>query len=189
MEGLLVWRMAGVQRRYSASGPESGVHLPLTYCAYRGWRTTSPDTSHCLTASHVTPFENISYVTQHAKLWYTGCDIPAPVSDPESSHDAAAIPCDLCRRAPLSRKCREKAFVGGTLEEQSRLLIIAQAILNQERPTILRDHLNFLWVAGGAILGGYVAVALRQVTGLFHIVRCFAVAVATALAVTPYLLV
>ncbi|MFO0812393.1 MAG: hypothetical protein U0796_04190 [Gemmatales bacterium] len=81
------------------------------------------------------------------------------------------------------------AGVTSQLEEQSRLLIIAQAILNQERPTILRDHLNFLWVAGGAILGGYVAVALRQVTGLFHIVRCFAVAVATALAVTPYLLV
>ena len=81
------------------------------------------------------------------------------------------------------------ASVTSHLEEQSRLLIIAQAILNQERPTILRDHLNFLWVAGGAILGGYVAVALRQVTGLFHIVRCFAVAVATALAVTPYLLV
>lgn len=81
------------------------------------------------------------------------------------------------------------AGVTSQLEEQSRLLIIAQAILNQERPTILRDHLNFLWVAGGAILGGYVAVALRQVTGLFHIVRCIAVAVATALAVTPYLLV
>ena len=81
------------------------------------------------------------------------------------------------------------ASVTSQLEEQSKLVIIAQAILNQERPTVLRDHLNFLWVAGGAILGGYVAVALRQVTGLFLIVRCFAVAVATALAVTPYLLV
>ena len=81
------------------------------------------------------------------------------------------------------------AGVTTRLEEQSRLLILAQALLNPNQPTILRDYLNFLWVAFGAILGGYVAVALRQVTGLFHIVRCFAVAVATALAVTPYLLV
>jgi hypothetical protein len=81
------------------------------------------------------------------------------------------------------------AGVTAQLEEQSRLLIIAQAILNPDRPTVLRDLLNFVWVAIGAILGGYVAVALRQVTGLFHIVRCFAVAVATALAITPYLLV
>lgn len=81
------------------------------------------------------------------------------------------------------------AGVTTKLEDESRLLIVAQAILNQDRPSVLRDQLNFLWVAGGAILGGYVAVALRQVTGPFLIVRCFAVAVATALAITPYVLV
>lgn len=81
------------------------------------------------------------------------------------------------------------AGVTTKLEDESRLLIVAQAILNQDRPSVLRDQLNFLWVAGGAILGGYVAVALRQVTGTFLIVRCFAVAVATALAITPYVLV
>jgi hypothetical protein len=81
------------------------------------------------------------------------------------------------------------AGVTAQLEEQSRLLIIAQTILSPDRPTVLRDTLNFVWVAIGSLLGGYVAVALRQVTGLFHIVRCFAVAVATALAITPYLLV
>ncbi len=81
------------------------------------------------------------------------------------------------------------AGVTTELEEKSRLIIIAQAALHQDRPTILRDHLNFLWVAGGAILGGYVAVALRQVTGVHHVVKYFAVSVATALAVTPYVLV
>lgn len=81
------------------------------------------------------------------------------------------------------------AGVTTQLEEKSRLIIIAQAALHQDRPTILRDHLNFLWVAGGAILGGYVAVALREVTGVHHVVKYFAVSVATALAVTPYVLV
>ena len=81
------------------------------------------------------------------------------------------------------------AGVTTKLEDESRLIVVAQALLNHDRPTVLRDQLNFLWVAGGAILGGYVAVALRQVTGGFRIVRCFAVAVATALAITPYVLV
>lgn len=81
------------------------------------------------------------------------------------------------------------AGVATQLEERTRFLVVARAILSPDHPTVLRDCLNFLWVAGGAILGGYVAVALRQVTGLFHIVRSFAVSVATALAVTPYVLV
>lgn len=56
-------------------------------------------------------------------------------------------------------------------------------------PTVLRDHINFLWVGGGAILGGYVAVALKQISGLHHVVKYFAVSVATALAITPYVLI
>lgn len=58
-----------------------------------------------------------------------------------------------------------------------------------DKPTVLRDHINFFWVGGGAILGGYVAVALRQISGLHHVVKYFAVSVATALAVTPYVLI
>lgn len=81
------------------------------------------------------------------------------------------------------------AGVTTRLEDDARLVLIAQAILNHDRPTVLRDQINFLWVAGGAILGGYVAVALRQITGLHHVVKYFAVSVATALATTPYVLV
>jgi hypothetical protein len=58
-----------------------------------------------------------------------------------------------------------------------------------DKPTVLRDHINFFWVGGGAILGGYVAVALRQISGLHHVVKYFAVSVATAIAVTPYVLI
>jgi len=62
-------------------------------------------------------------------------------------------------------------------------------IVAADQPTVLRDHINFFWVGGGAILGGYVAVALRQISGLHHVVKYFAVSVATALAITPYVLI
>lgn len=80
------------------------------------------------------------------------------------------------------------ANVTAHLEEEARYLIAAQAILQPERPAVLRNSLNICWVAVGAILGGYVAVALRNVTGLHHIVKYYAVSVATALATAPYVL-
>lgn len=81
------------------------------------------------------------------------------------------------------------AGIATKLEDNTRFLVIAQAVLNHDRPSVLRDQLNLLWVAGGAILGGYVAVALREISGLHHIVKYFAVSVATAVAVTPYVLI
>jgi hypothetical protein len=81
------------------------------------------------------------------------------------------------------------AGITTTLEEQTRFLVAAQALFGAEQPTVLRDQLNFLWVAFGSLLGGYVAVALRNITGMIKIVRCYAVSVATAMALTPYLLV
>lgn len=81
------------------------------------------------------------------------------------------------------------AGITSKLEEQTRFLVAAQALFAADQPTVLRDQLHFLWVAGGAILGGYVAVALRNITGLMHIVKCFAVSVVTAVALAPYLLV
>ena len=75
------------------------------------------------------------------------------------------------------------------LEEQTRWLLALQVLFGAEQPGVLRDQLHFLWVAGGALLGGYVAVALRQVTGLIHVLRCYAVSVATAIALAPYILV
>lgn len=74
------------------------------------------------------------------------------------------------------------------LEQEARFLIAAQAILNADHPTVLRNTFHLCWVAGGAILGGYVAVALRRISGMHHIVRYFAVSVVTALATAPYVL-
>lgn len=67
--------------------------------------------------------------------------------------------------------------------------VAMSGIVSADQPTVLRDHINFFWVGGGAILGGYVAIALRQISGLHHVVKYFAVSVATALAVTPYVLI
>jgi hypothetical protein len=74
------------------------------------------------------------------------------------------------------------------LEAHAHRSAVAE-FLPADQPTVLRDHINFFWVGGGAILGGYVAVALRQISGLHHVVKYFAVSVATALAVTPYVLI
>lgn len=80
------------------------------------------------------------------------------------------------------------AGVTAQLEIYANQLAIYSLVMG-EKPVVLRDHINFFWVGGGAILGGYVAVALRQISGLHHVVKYFAVSVATALAVTPYVLI
>lgn len=53
---------------------------------------------------------------------------------------------------------------------------------------ILRNAISFFWVAGGAVLGAYVGVAIRKVTGRNNIAIHVSVALATSLAVTPYVL-
>ncbi|MFT3882767.1 MAG: hypothetical protein QM703_24330 [Gemmatales bacterium] len=78
---------------------------------------------------------------------------------------------------------------GVTAQLEAATPFPAARVFTSDQPTVLRDHINFFWVGGGAILGGYVAVALRQISGLHHVVKYFAVSVATALAVTPYVLI
>lgn len=56
------------------------------------------------------------------------------------------------------------------------------------RVEILRNALNFFWVAGGAVLGAYVGVAIRKIAGLNNIAVHISVSLATSLAVAPYIL-
>ncbi|HQR06357.1 MAG TPA: hypothetical protein PLN21_06020 [Gemmatales bacterium] len=78
------------------------------------------------------------------------------------------------------------AGVTTQLEAHASLVAIS-GFVTADQPTVLRDHINFFWVGGGAILGGYVAVALKQISGLHHVVKYFAVSVATAFAVGAWL--
>lgn len=59
---------------------------------------------------------------------------------------------------------------------------------NTKQVEILRDHISLLWVAGGAVLGAYVGMAIRKVDGRSEMAKYFAVSLCTSLAAAPYLL-
>lgn len=64
----------------------------------------------------------------------------------------------------------------------------AQVAIDKAEIQILRNSISFFWVAGGAVLGAYVGVAIRKVTGRNNIAINISVSLATSLAITPWLL-
>lgn len=54
--------------------------------------------------------------------------------------------------------------------------------------SVLRDNIAMLWIGGGAVLGGFMIVGYKRVSGFIEISRYFCVSTACSLAITPWLL-